>query len=919
MSLRLVLVFFLFSCTVLVGQNLPPDFYHSRVAGGFQRPLGMDIHEDGRLFVYEQGGKVWIVDTSGQRNPSLPLIDISEEVSEWHDHGLLGFCLDRDFSNNGYFYLLYAVDRYWEAEHNSPSYNPDSSITFAATWGRVSRYTADPATNFSTTLPNSRKVLLGHTPEDGIPLFYSFHGLGKIKQALDRSLLISVGDGAHNSTDIGQVYNESFIEEAMDLGILSRDQNVGSYRAQYLNSLLGKILRIDAETGEGLASNPFYQAAAPRSAASRIWAMGLRNPYRFTIADNTGSHDPAVGNVGRLYIGDVGNGAWEELNIAPRGGMNFGWPIYEGVGLNWAFHVADDVPNPMAPNPLADGMNCPTYLGFKQCFSGVIPHSDSLAGTSAGAGSSPNARLVNPCDPSQLYDYPGTHQFTAPELAWSNANWNPPTRTRTPHFLENGDLQSAEIGSQHSRIQGEAFDGYSALAGFQLQLDNWPPEYQGKFFFFDFSGWIKVADIDDTGRLLAIRPFADEVRLYCLEQNPVTGKLYYLMQSHEIREISFGGNPPPVAKANASPHFGSAELNVQFDASHTTDLNHSPQELSFNWDFGDGQSHNGPSPTHRYISNGNTPTTFIAWLTATDPEGANSQDSVIISLNNTPPQIAITSFQDGDRYPTDKTNLLELHATATDNEHPQSSLQYEWQTYLHHNDHFHPENIVKEQNTFLFLEPLGCGEEDYFFRVRLRVTDPEGLYSETEQHLYPNCETTADLQLNALPASDHIAFDWEGQLAFDDASFELQLANNLRDFSPLAELSTASSTYRYNSPPRGTRYYRLKRISSQRNITYSNVVAVTWPAPLNRSLSPNPSSGLITLRIQEAYAGGRIFFELYDNTGRLVRKTDWLEQANNQGLEKTLQLGELPNGQYFYLFRDEQGLNFPGSLLFYRP
>ncbi len=253
-----------------------------------------------------------------------------------------------------------------------------------------------------------------------------------------------------------------------------------------------------------------------------------------------------------------------------------------------------------------------------------------------------------------------------------------------------------------------------------------------------------------------------------------------------------------------------------------------------------------------------------------------------------------------------------------DQEHPESSLQYTWQTYLHHNDHFHPEIVTHEKSSYLYLEPLGCGEEDYYFRVRLRVTDPEGLYSEVEQHLYPNCESLAALQLQASAASDHIAFDWEGPWAFDDATFELQIASNLREFKTLAELDPSRSQHRYSSPPRGTRYYRLKRISADRQLVYSNVVAITWSRPANISLSPNPSSGLVTSRMREAYLGGRIFFELYDATGRLVRKTDWLAAASSQGVERFLQLGDLANGQYFYLFRDEQGLNFPGALLFNR-
>ena len=145
---------------------------------------------------------------------------------------------------------------------------------------------------------------------------------------------------------------------ALAAGIITPDQDRGSYRAQYLGNLNGKILRIDAETGDGLASNPFYDPANPRSPQSRIWSYGLRNPYRIVLRPGSGAHLPEAGQPGAIYIGDVGNGAWEELDVATKGGENFGWPILEGLLLNWRFFITEVPPNLMAPNPLFESGGC---------------------------------------------------------------------------------------------------------------------------------------------------------------------------------------------------------------------------------------------------------------------------------------------------------------------------------------------------------------------------------------------------------------------------------------------------------------------------------------------------------------------------------------------------------------------------------
>jgi hypothetical protein len=72
------------------------------------------------------------------------------------------------------------------------------------------------------------------------------------------------------------------------------------------------LLRIDPVTGNGVSSNPYYSAAQPRSPKSRVWAFGLRNPYRFSIKPGTGSNNPAAGDVGEIFVGDVGWNTYEK-------------------------------------------------------------------------------------------------------------------------------------------------------------------------------------------------------------------------------------------------------------------------------------------------------------------------------------------------------------------------------------------------------------------------------------------------------------------------------------------------------------------------------------------------------------------------------------------------------------------------------
>ena len=188
---------------------------------------------------------------------------------------------------------------------------------------RIVRVTANAPTNFSTADPNSEVILVGQNstyetigtpnrrPElndpysctdangnlinDCIGNDETSHSIGDLEFGPDGYLYASVGDGG----SFGRV-------DPINL------------RALDIDSLAGKILRIDPITGDGPSDNPFYNNN-PTDNRSRVFQYGLRNPFRIAI-------DPTDGDVA---IGDVGWTRWEELNIGDPG-ANFGWPAFEG-------------------------------------------------------------------------------------------------------------------------------------------------------------------------------------------------------------------------------------------------------------------------------------------------------------------------------------------------------------------------------------------------------------------------------------------------------------------------------------------------------------------------------------------------------------------------------------------------------------
>ncbi|MEW6491196.1 MAG: PQQ-dependent sugar dehydrogenase [Cyanobacteriota bacterium] len=240
---------------------------------GLENPVAITHAGDAsdRIFVVEQEGRIQIIQNGNLL--ATPFLDISDRISTGGERGLLGLAFPPDYASKGYFYVNYT--------------NPAGDTVVARY-----RLTNDPNV---AALDSEEIILTVDQP-------FENHNGGQLAFGPDGYLYIGMGDGGGG----GDPQNN----------------------AQNPQSLLGKILRIDVESGAATYTipdtNPFVAANDPNNQFSdEIWALGLRNPWRFSFDRITGD----------LYIGDVGQNALEEIDFQPatsQGGENYGWNIMEG-------------------------------------------------------------------------------------------------------------------------------------------------------------------------------------------------------------------------------------------------------------------------------------------------------------------------------------------------------------------------------------------------------------------------------------------------------------------------------------------------------------------------------------------------------------------------------------------------------------
>ncbi len=317
--------------------TVPTGFQETTAFSELSMPTVVRFAPDGRIFVAEKRGVVKVFD--GFEDPTASVFaDLRTEVYNHWDRGLLGMELSRDWSESPAVYVSYTRDaaiggttpRWGTAGADSdPCPNPGDDGCVVT--GRISR------------LPVSGSVAARETPlVTDFCAQYPSHTVGALETDPSGRLYASAGDGASfGFADYGQAGNPKNGCGDPPAGVggtqTSPTAEGGALRSQDLRTsgdplgLDGSLIRIDPQTGAGVAGNPLFGSADPN--ARRMLAHGFRNPYRFAVSDS-----------GEIYVGDVGWGTWEEINRFPTGAdsvLNFGWPCFEGVGRQPGYDAAD--------------------------------------------------------------------------------------------------------------------------------------------------------------------------------------------------------------------------------------------------------------------------------------------------------------------------------------------------------------------------------------------------------------------------------------------------------------------------------------------------------------------------------------------------------------------------------------------------
>ena len=288
------------------------------VADGLTSPVTLASPGDGsgRLFVVDQAGLIRVLTPDGALRPE-PFLDLRSRMvtlmAGFDERGLLGLAFHPQYAANGRFFVYYSAP----LRAGGPAgFNHTSHISEFRVSADPNR--ADPA--------SERIVLQVDEPQ------FNHNGGTLLFGPDDGDLYISLGDGG-GANDVGLGHVADWYSD-----------NGGGNGQDVTENLLGSILRIDVDRGAPYAipaDNPFAGTPGCADGCDETWAYGFRNPYRMSF-DSGGSH--------QLFVGDVGQLSWEEVNIVSAGG-NYGWNVKEGT------HCFD------AESPTQEPAACPDVVG----------------------------------------------------------------------------------------------------------------------------------------------------------------------------------------------------------------------------------------------------------------------------------------------------------------------------------------------------------------------------------------------------------------------------------------------------------------------------------------------------------------------------------------------------------------------------
>lgn len=366
---------------------LPSGFKDSLITDTLINPTVVRFASDGRMFVAEKSGIIKVFKNISDTSSPVIFADLSTEVYNYWDRGLLGMTLAPNFPTDPYVYVLYAYDAppggtapYWNDTCPTP---PGANTDGCLASGHLSRLKAQ-----GDTMVGPEELLIS----DWCQQFPS-HSLGDLAFDSSGAIIVSAGEGAsYTSVDYGQ-YGATLSGDVrnpcgdppggVNGTMTPPTARGGALRSQSLLrpageavTLSGTILRVNPATGAGMPDNPGAASSDPNT--RRIIAYGLRNPFRFTLRPGTDE----------VWAGDVGFNSWEELNriTNPTASVkNFGWPCYEGVGRQNGYEA---VGLTMCENLYATpaAVTAPYYNYF---------HSTAVTGQNCSISTSPPATPQN--------------------------------------------------------------------------------------------------------------------------------------------------------------------------------------------------------------------------------------------------------------------------------------------------------------------------------------------------------------------------------------------------------------------------------------------------------------------------------------------------------------------------------------------
>ncbi|TDV54958.1 ThuA domain-containing protein [Actinophytocola oryzae] len=615
-------------------------------------PYAMDVAPDGRVFFTELvRGQVRVYDPETRTTANA----ITIPVYSGGEDGLLGITLDNDFAENHWLYLYY-----------SPASGNDSDP--ANFFNRLSRFTVGDGSQID---PASEKVLL-NVPASRLPDEPGHTG-GGLDMGPDGNLYLGVGDDVNPHSEPSGGYAP----------LSERDGTFHDARATAANTndLRGKVLRITPQEN-GTYTIPAGNMFAPGTAKTRpeIYAMGFRNPFRFSLDPKTGAlgladyaPDNGADNPNRGPAGIV------EWNIITEPGF-YGWPLC--MGNNEPFRDVDYRTNPVTVGPYFDCAN---------------PVNDSIRNT--GLTQLPPVKAAK-----MWYGY---QRSSVPSVIPQGGGLAP---MGGPYYDYDPDLQSDT---------------------------KFPSSYDGKAFFYEWARnkMYSIIPSEDGKSVEKVNPFLPDTQFLAPIDSKFgpEGSMYVLdwgggfgrdnPDSGLYRVDYVSGSRSPSASARATPDSGHAPLQVQFTGESSTDPEN--EALTYEWDFdGNGTTDSTDvSPTFTYTANG----VYNARLTVTDPHGKTGTTTVPITVGNTRPDVNFQLPPNGAFFDFGDEISWQLAVTdAEDTTIPDSSVVI--QPALGHDEHAHPgEPLHGRTGSVVTSLGGGHGEDmNVFYALDGRYTDSGG-------------------------------------------------------------------------------------------------------------------------------------------------------------------------------------------------